>query len=269
MPQTELPSNLVANRTKLWTSKHFRRRFLPLIPAVVLAVVWEWYTRAFPVELVPTFSDTAKAWLIVTFSLEFWSSLLLTGEAFLYGWILSSVLGVLLGFLLGLFPSASKVADPYLDIAISVPVAAAIPLIVIIFGLTKWAQVAVIFLFAFPFVVVNAMQAVKGVSKSLIQMGQSYGCNFWQLLRRIIIPGGTPTIMAGVRLGTARCLVGMITVELILITRGLGNLVMKYNSTFRTDLLFALVIDLLLLGAAVFYLVQWIESSMTRWKQSG
>ena len=243
---------------------------------VVFLAVWEWYGRMQDNTLffVP-FSKVVVALCDLIGTAEFWSAYKSTLIPFFYGWLTAIVLGVSLGLLIGRFRSAFQLSTPYLTFLNALPVSTLVPVAVILFGIGRpgsvypWDQKAgilIVFLFAVVEVVLNTAAGVRYASRDLIEMARSFKASEWRLFRKVILPDSVPGIMAGVRIGTGRAVVGMVVVEILLVAVGVGRLIMRYRARFQSAKLYAMVLSLAIFGVALLSLARWVERRVTRWK---
>lgn len=77
---------------------------------------------------------------------------------------------------------------------------------------------------------INTSIGVKNVNRSLIDVGVAFVANERQIFAKIILPGSLPYMMAGLRLGIGRAIIGMVTAEFFTAISGLGGLVVKYGN---------------------------------------
>jgi NitT/TauT family transport system permease protein len=75
-----------------------------------------------------------------------------------------------------------------------------------------------------------------------VEVGQTLGMSERQLLRKIILPGAVPYILAGVRIAVALGVIGMIVGEMEVSNVGLGYLLNFCGTGFQTRKLLALVV---------------------------
>ena len=232
-------------------------RFLSL---ALLAAVWELAARRVGTSvLLPPFTAVALRAAEQLRSPELWAALRITAHALLVGFGLSVALGIPLGVALGRVPALERLASPYLT-------APLVPLIMLIFGLGAAARVAVVFVSTVPMIVVNAAAGVRTLDRDLIAMARSFGCPEWLMFRRVYLPGALPAIMAGLRLGCGRAIVGVVIAELFIVTTGVGQLIARYSATFKAADLFATVLIVLLLGVSGIYLMQYLERRVIHWR---
>jgi NitT/TauT family transport system permease protein len=134
-----------------------------------------------------------------------------------------------------------------------------------VLGIGLAARVMVVVLFAVFQIAINVVTGVREADRSLVEMAHSFGASSLRVFWRIILPDAVPSIMAGMRLGLGRGIVGMVTSELILLSVGVGRMVVKFSSSFQTAKLLAYLILIVSFGVVMMAGVQWLERRLTRW----
>ena len=81
----------------------------------------------------------------------------------------------------------------------------------------------------------------------------------------VVVPGSLPYLFAGLRIGSARALVGIIVAEMAAAVTGTGQLIIQYGRFFETDKLFVPVIILGLFSILLAELVYFIQRRATPW----
>ncbi|MEW6670722.1 MAG: ABC transporter permease [Thermodesulfobacteriota bacterium] len=200
------------------------------------------------------------------FSLDFWNSLLVSSQSMVFGYSISVVIGLSVGIAVGLLSRrVGIIFDAYLLMGLAVPIAGIIPVIVMVFGIGLTARVVVVLLFAVFQITINVVTGVREADRSLVEMAHSFGASPLRIFRRVILPDAMPGIMTGMRLGLGRAIVGMVTSELILLSVGVGKMVVNFSSTFQTANLLAYLILIVAFGVLMMAGVQRIENRLTRW----
>lgn len=237
--------------------------------ASVLAVagVWEWFGSTHGGLSVPAFTATMRGlWQLFSTGL-IWEPLLVSNQAMVIGFAASVLVGLPLGLMMGRLQKLERFADVYLNVLLVTPMAGLIPLFIIAFGLTLLSRVLVVFVFAIPFLVVNARAGIRNIDPSLVEMARSLGAKELQVWRYILLPGAFPAVMAGVRIGLARAVHGMVAVELLLMAVGVGRLILKFQGDFESHLLFATVLTVIAEAVLLIELAKRIEQRAVRWAQ--
>ena len=240
-----------------------------LVSLAIALGAWEVYGRRQELTLffVPLTHVVAALWRLMG-TAEFWSAYRQTLVPFTYGWLLALTLGIVWGLLIGRFRVLWDLSNPYLTFLNALPVSTLVPVSVILFGIGIESRVLIVFLFAIVEVTINTAAGVRYVNPELMEMARSFKATEWRLFRRVILPASSPGIMAGVRIGTGRAVVGMVVVEVLLVTVGVGRLILRYRSRFESAELYAVVLSLALFGLAVLALARHIERRTSRWKQA-
>jgi ABC-type nitrate/sulfonate/bicarbonate transport system permease component len=184
------------------------------------------------------------------------------------GYAAAAVFGVLVGLGIGRYREVEAALDWLTNALYATPLVALIPLVILWFGLGFTAKVFVVFLFTLFPVLINTSIGVKNVNRALIDVGVAFVANERQIFTKIILPASLPYIMAGLRLGIGRAIIGMVTAEFFTAISGLGGLVVKYGNQFRTDEMLVPVLILMGLGVVLTAALQRAEQWIAPWKKT-
>jgi NitT/TauT family transport system permease protein len=241
-----------------------------LIALAIFASIWEWYATTHQSILVPTFGATMLALPQLLASPELWDRMLVSNQALVLGFALALAIGIPTGLLIGRFRPIEQFANLYINILLVLPMAAILPIVMMAVGIRDGAllaRVILVFLFAFVMLIVNSRAGVRQVDPSVIEMSRCFGASELQIWRRVLIPGSIPAVMAGVRIGLGRAVLGMVIVELLLIAVGLGNLVQRFEARMQGDMLYALVIIIVAEALLLIQAARWLERKVAPWRQ--
>jgi NitT/TauT family transport system permease protein len=195
-----------------------------------------------------------------------------TGETlgvYLTGFAIAAVFAIPFGVVIGTFRTLGRALDPYINAFTATPRVAFVPLIIGLLGLGFNAKISIVFLGAVMPIVINTYAGVLNADGELIEMARSAGADRTQIFRRIVLPGSTPFIVAGLRLGATIGLINTIVAELYTAVRGLGGLLAVYGNTFRMPQYFVVVLTLALIGGGLSQTLRFLESRMERWRYDG
>jgi ABC-type nitrate/sulfonate/bicarbonate transport system permease component len=245
------------------------RKFLVrTISFAVVFLLWEVYGRRVNPILFTYPSAIGRAFIGLVASGELQSYMKESLLVLTYASILSLIVGVLLGVIMGRFSIVEWAADIYINALYSTPMVAVVPLIVLWFGFKVPAKVIIVFLFmVFP-VLLNTYEGVKNVDRNLQEVARSFCSSEGQLWRHLIIPSAIPFIVAGVRLAIGRGLVGMIVAEFYTSVTGLGYMIVRYANALETDKLFVPIVVVMVLGVGLMSLAKWVEGRIAPWRNS-
>lgn len=238
--------------------------------AVAVGFVWLWQLTADAKLISPVFlPGPDRAW--ASLARGFHSGVLQqkwlgTVERMLYGWLLASLLGIVLGALIGVSPAARAYLNPFLELIRPLPASAVVPLAIALFGLSERMVVAVIAFGALWPMLLATVQGFGAVEPRLYEVGRALGLSRWQVVRKVALPSSLPDILAGMRIGLTISLILAVVGEMLTSRDGLGNWILLAARSFRSPDLFAGVILLGLTGLVTSALLALIESRMLRWK---
>jgi len=230
-------------------------------------LLWEIYGRSIESNIFfPTFGQMVVALVGLLQDPEFWDAYRQTLVPFVYGWLSALGAGVLAGLALGLSPTFKKLTAPYVAFLNALPVSVLVPVVVVGLGIGLVARSSVVFLFAFFEVLLSTAAGVGYIGDDVREMARSFGMGRIRQFRRIVLPGAMTAIMAGIRIGTGRAVVGMVVMELLLVSVGVGKLVSRFRSGFESPELYAVVFTLAAFGLGSLAIMRRIEVRALRWR---
>jgi len=209
--------------------------------------------------LFPSFTDTAAGLLRLLTMPVFWRALAISHQALLLGYAAAAVVGVLIGFVMGRSPGADSWLDPYVVVLLITPMSAMIPLVIIALGIGLLARALVVMLFAVVVIAVNVRAGIRALDPGWLEMVRSFGATESQLWRAVLLPGALPAIVTGLRLGLGRAFAGMIAVELLIASTGIGRLLLDFQGTFESAAMFALTLVLVFEVTVLLHVLQLVE----------
>lgn len=226
---------------------------------VVWCLIWEVLGRLDLVFLLPPFSDVLASVAELFQSGKFQEATLTTLRAFCYGMGLAVAVGVPMGLLMGRVKAADNLLGIWVDVFVSAPLSALVPVLMILFGLGEATIVVAVFLFAVWIIVLDTRAGVRHIQPSLIEMGRSFGASRFALYTRIVVWAALPEILAGVRIGFIRGVKGVVIGQLLVSIIGYGELFELFSRTFRMADFWALTILLFAFALIVAELIGVLE----------
>ena len=214
---------------------------------------------SYPTEVVATFAR-----LISTGELG--SNAAVTLQEFVEGFIPSIVAGVAFGVLLALIRPLRELLDPLLTAMYTAPVIAFIPILVVWFGVGTYSKVIIVFISAIFPIMINTRVGVSEVAEPWLRAVRSFGADQLQVVTKAILPGSMPAIMAGIRLGLGRAIVGLIAGEMYVSLGGIGRMIQVYSSAARSSEIIVLVVVIAVFGYACVALLRSVENRMGTWQ---
>lgn len=242
----------------------------PRAPAIVALVpllfAWEAVGRADLALFVPPLSRVLAVWWRLAADGTLWKALSTSLLALLKGFGLALVVGLPLGILMGRYRRVRYFFDPYVNALTSAPLSAMVPILIAFFGIRDTVVTATVFLFAVFIIVVNTMAGVKGIQRSVLEMGRAFGATELQAFWKILLPGALPAIMIGIHLGAMQAVKGMVVGEMLVALIGLGERLVYYGNTFLIPQLYAVILTVVVLALVAAQLVHLADRVLIRWK---
>jgi len=237
---------------------------IPMMASLILwAILWEIVGQTGLTILLPPLSTILEKMVEIVPTPTFLEALWITAKAFVMGTAISVVVGVPLGILMGRSVIADRMLLPWVNLFLSAPLTALVPVIMILFGLGQTTIVVTVVLFAIWIIVLDARAGIRGMSPSLVEMGRCYGASRWQAFSKIYVWAALPEILAGVRLGFIRAVKGVVIGQLLVSIVGFGRLFELYSSNFLMAHFWALLLVLFffafLIAEGMAYLERRVE----------
>jgi len=243
-----------------------RASTLRLLSLLTLGSAWEIAGRSGNAHLLPPLSKVVVVWTELLLTGQLFQALAVSLQALALGFFLSVLLGIPLGLLMGRYRRVESFLDIYMTALLTVPMISFIPFLVIAFGLGLHSRVWIVFLFAFVIVAINTAAGVRNVDPALTEMARSFGARESELFVKVILPAALPMIMAGIRLGMGRAVLGMVTSEMILAVVGFGAMIMTFGASFNSPALFATILTIVLLAVGLLGMIQYLDRRVSPWR---
>lgn len=238
-----------------------------LLFALLVFGTWEIAGRLMNPILLPPFSSVATAFVEITLDGSLIEAMAESLQLLFIGFALAAVVAFVMGILIGRYRALDEMLSPFINALYATPDIALVPLILVWFGFGLPGRIVVVFLAAFFAILYNVYAGVKDAPRDLIEVSRSFGVRSeLGILRAVVLPSAVPFIMAGLRLGIGRAVVGMAIAEVFLRLGGIGGLIMGHGAAFRTDFLIASIISLPLLGIALTKIFARIEHRFEYWR---
>jgi NitT/TauT family transport system permease protein len=238
-----------------------------ILVLVLLVLIWWGLSGIVGRNLVPTPLATAEAGMKLLASGKLFDAVAASLGVYLGGLLIAVVLGIPAGLLLGAVPILGRTLNVYVNALMATPRVAFVPLIIVFLGLGYQAKITIVALGAVMPILINTYAGVKAGDSELVEMGRSAGATRSQIFLKLLLPGATPFIMVGLRLGATIGLINTVVAELYTAITGLGGLLALYGSTFQMAPYFVVVVVLAIVGIIITELVRLIEGRLTRWRE--
>ena len=239
-----------------------------LLSLVIVGLVWEIAGRSgrWPLILAPI-SEIWVKFLQLAATGELMRHVLVSLNEFFVGFAIAAVLGILLGIAIASSEAVKDFVDPWVSAVYATPTVALAPLFIFMFGIDAPSKMAVVFLLAIFPVVINTATGIRSTDQVYIEAARSFSASRGQIFTKVLIPSALPFIVAGLRLGIGRGLVGVVVGEFIGARAGLGYLIFRSSQAFQIDAMWVGVFLLAGTGVLAVIVLQKVERRMAPWRQ--
>jgi ABC-type nitrate/sulfonate/bicarbonate transport system permease component len=245
------------------------QKILGTAGVVTFLLVWELVGNV--LELInPMFMSAPtlifKAAIDMFSSGEIYNDLYVSGLELFWGYLLSALVAVPFGIMVGWYKRASYIFDPFINAMNATPRVALLPLVIIWLGIGILSKVGIIFLGAVFPILINTRDGVKTTPYNLLTAARSFGASEWMLFKTVVLPSTIPFILTGMRLGLGRAIVGVMVGELYAATAGIGFMITVAGATFQTDKVFVGVLIFALTGMLGMEALTRVERRFDKWR---
>jgi NitT/TauT family transport system permease protein len=206
---------------------------LPALSSLLIwALLWEVIGQIELTFFIPPFSEVLVTLVKMVPTPAFLNALSVTAWAFGVGVFFSLIIGIPVGILMGKSRILDELLLPWVNIFISAPLTALVPVLMVLFGFGTKTVIITTALFAIWIVILNARTGVRQINRSLVEMAHSFGASPLDAFFKIYFWAALPEILGGVRIGIIRAVKGVIIGQLLISIVGFGALFELYSSKF-------------------------------------
>ena len=183
------------------------------------------------------------------------------------GFALGGMAGILLAVIAGLSRLGENAVDPLMQMLRTVPLFGLIPVFIVWFGIGELPKVALIALGAAIPLYLNTYAGVRGVDGRLAELGRSLGLRRREMVRYIILPGGLPQVLVGLRQSLGVAWLALVVAEQVNANAGLGFIISQATQFLRNDVIFVALAVYCVLGLLTDALVRLLERRALVWRR--
>ena len=180
------------------------------------------------------------------------------------GYAAAVAVGVPVGAAMGASDAADATLGTYVAVLFVTSVSSLLPFLILLAGTGLGFHVSVVFLFAVFHVALTVRDGVRSVEPGLLRAGRVFGADGAALVRHVLLPASLPFGLAALRVGFVRAVKGMVVAELW-IYAGFGSLLRSYQQFSRTDAVFAIIVQLMLLAVLGSAVIRAAERRYAGW----
>ena len=194
-----------------------------------------------------------------------WEQTQTTLAEIVYGFVIAVVVGIVVAIMISAFPLVEKSVYPLLVASQVIPKVALAPLFLIWLGFGIASKVVIVILISFFPIVVNGVIGLQSLEQEKIYLAQSMGASKWSTFWRIRFPQSLPSLFGGIKLAAIFAVVGAVVGEFIGAEAGLGRTLLQAQVRLNSQLLYATIGYLTMVGITIYVAVDIVERLANPW----
>lgn len=229
-------------------------RLTQLLILILIFSLWEIMARAM---IIDPFITSQPSRIINTIGVLYEQGVLLkhigiTCLETIVGFLLGTILGVVIAVALWWSKFLSEVSEPYLVILNSLPKIALGPVFIVWIGAGPVAIVVMTLAISLIVTILEVLNGFLGIDQEKIKLVQIFGGTKFQVLTKVLLPASFPNIINALKVNVGLSWVGVIVGEFLVSKAGLGYLIVYGGQVFKLDLVMTSVV-ILGIAAAIMY----------------
>ena len=244
-----------------------RKSFLTFAILLAYVLIWEICFHLFSInkELLPAPSlIISDIWGNISY---FNSQTLFSVKIIFFGFLSSIIIAPLLAFLVYKIKIFNRLIMPLILSSQVMPKTALIPLFIIWFEYSSFANFLITFLISFYPIFSDTLLGCSMIKKEYYQMMKMFRANKLEILLKLELPFSAPYILSSFKTAALYSVIGAITSEIILSKEGVGYVIQSSFTTGNTLKVFSGIIISTLLGFTFYYITVLLENKVSdKWK---
>ena len=223
-----------------------------LLPLAVAAAVWQLvvYYSGVPEYILP--SPVRIASTMIGSRRLLLDHGLFSLIAIVCGFMAAALTGFTAAVLIAYSRRIEELSEPFIIVSQVVPKVALAPLFLLWFGYGLGPKVVIAASIAFFPVLVNTILGLKSVEREVVELMDSIAASKRQIFWMVRLPNSLPYIFPSLKVAALLSVVGAMVGEFVGSDKGLGYLMVLANTNIETDLLFAAIVAVTLIGLLLY-----------------
>ncbi|MFE0328898.1 ABC transporter permease [Streptomyces sp. NPDC058960] len=185
-----------------------------------------------------------------------------------YGFAIGLTAGVLLALASGLSRVGEALIDGTVQLNRAIPTLGLIPLFILWLGIGETFKIAIIAIVVYIPIYLNTHSALSGIDSRYVELAEVQGLSRFTFIRQVVIPGALPGFFVGLRLGVTGSWLGLVVLEQINATSGLGYMMFQAQNYGQTDVILVGLLIYGVFGLVSDSVVRLIERRVLSWRRT-
>lgn len=184
------------------------------------------------------------------------------------GFVIGLVAGVVLALASGLSRTGEALIDGTVNLNRAIPTLGLIPLFILWLGIGETFKVAIIAIVVYIPIYLNTHAALSGIDHRFVELAEVQGLSRFAFVRQIVVPGALPGFFVGLRLGVTGSWLGLVVLEQINATSGLGYMMFQAQNYGQSDVILVGLVVYGVFGLVSDSAVRLVERRVLSWRRT-
>lgn len=182
------------------------------------------------------------------------------------GFSAAMVLGVAFAVMLWFSSFLQKMLDPFLVVLNALPKIALVPIFYIWLGAVSsiYGMAIAISVFITILMIYNGFQEID---PNKVKLVRTFGATRMQILRKVVLPGSVPTMIAALKINVGLALVGVIVGEFQSAKAGLGYVITYGSQIYQMNMVMTAIVILAIISTIMYGAIAWLEAGVMKKRQ--
>ncbi len=184
------------------------------------------------------------------------------------GFVIGLAAGVVLALVSGLSRAGEALIDGTVQLNRAVPTLGLIPLFILWLGIGETFKIAIIAIVVYIPIYLNTHAALSGIDHRFVELAEVQGLSRLAFVRQVVVPGALPGFFVGLRLGVTGSWLGLVVLEQINATSGLGYMMFQAQNYGQTDVILVGLVVYGIFGLVSDTVVRTLERRVLAWRRT-
>ncbi|MFD7247493.1 ABC transporter permease [Streptomyces massasporeus] len=184
------------------------------------------------------------------------------------GFSIGLVVGILLALASGLTRTGEALIDGTVNLNRAIPTLGLIPLFILWLGIGETFKIAIIAIVVYIPIYLNTHAALSGIDSRFVELAEVQGLSKFRFIRQVVVPGALPGFFVGLRLGVTGSWLGLVVLEQINATSGLGYMMFQAQNYGQTDVILVGLVVYGIFGLLSDSAVRLVERRVLSWRRT-
>ncbi|NKQ28963.1 ABC transporter permease [Streptomyces galbus] len=213
-------------------------------------------------------------WTVLRTGVHLWTDGTLAGDIATslqragYGFAIGLTAGVVLALASGLSRTGEALIDGTVQLNRAIPTLGLIPLFILWLGIGETFKIAIIAIVVYIPIYLNTHAALAGIDHRFVELAEVQGLSRARFVREVVVPGALPGFFVGLRLGVTGSWLGLVVLEQINATSGLGYLMFQATNYGQSDVILVGLVVYGIFGLVSDSVVRLVERRVLSWRRT-